>query len=551
MGKLKMGLPQRVSKLSFDTPRDVTGHRDGSSGQPLVSIPFSLIEENEEKTPHSSSPDSYLKPVRYRQRSVSPVLPSLRTVNVETLLEQTNSSVHNRSSRISSSADPHQNVKPNFMTSHRGNSSSNSLHNFEHLSHLSSEYLSRDESRSRHRSQSPSQHQINRTRSQSSPSLFKLRSDHRTNPLHTLSPLKEFATPNVSRISPVKSFQHKNVFHVKGQSYTVVDKIGSGGSSEVFRVLDEHNAIKAIKKVDLSEVSEHDAMSFRKEVELLMRLKDKRRIVQIFDFVEMRSDGGRQTLVVVMEHGEKDLARLLKEYSAGNNSDKNELTDAKTKFYWEEMLEAVQVIHDEGIVHSDLKPANFLIVGGTIKLIDFGIASSVENDRTHVTKENPLGTLNFMSPESIQYNEEGYKSSVKISVKSDVWSLGCILYNMIYGKLPFSHIRNPYHKIRAIVDPNHVIEFPRKNIENHDPLVVNVLQRCLVRDPGQRASIGELLRHPYIRKTPAPVESDGKMDYHDIKPQSKVEDILSAFSSLTPNSKKMLVEQLGVKSNKQ
>jgi len=53
-------------------------------------------------------------------------------------------------------------------------------------------------------------------------------------------------------------------------------------------------------------------------------------------------------------------------------------------------------------VHLDLKPANFLIVAGTIKLIDFGIASKVDRDKTHVTKDNQLGTLNFMSPESLQ-----------------------------------------------------------------------------------------------------------------------------------------------------
>ncbi len=68
-------------------------------------------------------------------------------------------------------------------------------------------------------------------------------------------------------------------------------------------------------------------------------------VFQIFDYAELKGVDGRQILFVIMEHGEKDLAHILKEYAPGNGSTKNELTDVKTKFYWEEMLEAVQVAH--------------------------------------------------------------------------------------------------------------------------------------------------------------------------------------------------------------
>ena len=65
------------------------------------------------------------------------------------------------------------------------------------------------------------------------------------------------------------------------------------------------------------------------------------------------------------------------------------------------MLQAVQTIHDQRIVHSDLKPANFLLVEGTLKLIDFGIASAIQNDATSVMRENQIGTVNYMSPEAL------------------------------------------------------------------------------------------------------------------------------------------------------
>jgi serine/threonine protein kinase len=65
------------------------------------------------------------------------------------------------------------------------------------------------------------------------------------------------------------------------------------------------------------------------------------------------------------------------------------------------MLLAVQAIHEQRVVHSDLKPANFLFVKGALKLIDFGIAKAISNDTTNIHREQQVGTLNFMSPEAI------------------------------------------------------------------------------------------------------------------------------------------------------
>ena len=97
-------------------------------------------------------------------------------------------------------------------------------------------------------------------------------------------------------------------------------------------------------------------------------------------------------LYVVMERGDTDLATVLKKML--------KISAIQRKFYWSEMLEAVQVVHNEKIIHSDLKPANFLVVAGTLKLIDFGIASSVQSDKTSIVKDTAMGTFNFMSPEA-------------------------------------------------------------------------------------------------------------------------------------------------------
>ena len=65
------------------------------------------------------------------------------------------------------------------------------------------------------------------------------------------------------------------------------------------------------------------------------------------------------------------------------------------------MLEAVQVIHDENVVHTDLKPANFVLVKGRLKLIDFGISKAIANDTTNIGRDQQIGTANYMPPEAL------------------------------------------------------------------------------------------------------------------------------------------------------
>jgi len=65
------------------------------------------------------------------------------------------------------------------------------------------------------------------------------------------------------------------------------------------------------------------------------------------------------------------------------------------------MLCAVQVIHEESIVHSDLKPANFVVVKGRVKLIDFGISKAIAADTTNIGRDQQIGTANYMPPEAL------------------------------------------------------------------------------------------------------------------------------------------------------
>lgn len=131
------------------------------------------------------------------------------------------------------------------------------------------------------------------------------------------------------------------------------------------------------------------------------------------------------------------------------------------------MLKAVDEIHSRDVVHSDLKPVNFITVSGKLKLIDFGIANAIQSDHTSVIKDTQIGTINYMAPEALDSRSEldptggkSGKSFIKFNCKADVWSLGCILYNLVYGKPPFGLLPNLMAKVRAITNSKYVIDFP-------------------------------------------------------------------------------------------
>ena len=277
----------------------------------------------------------------------------------------------------------------------------------------------------------------------------------------------------------------KNYLHINGQIYLRLELIGKGGSGKVYKILRKDRKIFALKKNKIDQFNTQIAHNFINEIIILKLLSGKSSIVQIQD-AEINFE--KKMVSIILEYGDYDLESLIKEK-------KNKSDLSCIKFYWKQILEAVNEIHQERIVHGDLKPSNFLFVDNSLKLIDFGISKTIENNTTNITRDIHVGTLNYMSPEAVLEIPGilGKAPKFKSSRSSDIWSLGCILFKLSQGAPPFKKF-SMIEKIHAII--NNTLKIKYSLVSNH--CLTDIIDNCLKRNPDFRPTIPELLRHSFF-----------------------------------------------------
>ncbi|MGW7054002.1 tetratricopeptide repeat protein [Streptomyces sp. NPDC054887] len=211
--------------------------------------------------------------------------------------------------------------------------------------------------------------------------------------------------------------------------YRLLDQIGRGGMGEVWRAHDESLgrkvAVKCLKPVG----PQHDPSftgvlreRFRREARVAAALQH-RGVTVVHDFGE--HDG---VLYLVMELLDgRNLSQLLEDNKA-HPLDVSDVVDIAEQVAW-----ALAYTHEQGIVHRDLKPANIMrLTDGTVKICDFGIAR-LGHDIGFTSRLTgtgiAMGTPHYMSPEQI--------SGVEVDHRSDLYSLGCVLYEIATGVPPF------------------------------------------------------------------------------------------------------------------
>jgi serine/threonine-protein kinase len=266
-------------------------------------------------------------------------------------------------------------------------------------------------------------------------------------------------------------------------SYKIIAKLGEGAMGMVYKgmdfMLDREVAIKVLRP----ELARYPDLveRFRAEAVTLARLQHAN-IATLYSFLRQGDD-----YFMVMEYvpGET-LDALLRRSGA--------LPSQQAVALFSQALEGIACAHRMGVIHRDIKPANVMLTpAGVVKVMDFGIARAI-NSTQKMTREGRLvGTVEYMSPEQIR--------GEALDARSDIYSSGVMLYEMLTGRVPFSSTSE------FAIMQGHVSAPPlppRELAPDIPPDVEQVLLRALAKAPEQRFQTAEDFRAALLGLAPAP-----------------------------------------------
>lgn len=286
--------------------------------------------------------------------------------------------------------------------------------------------------------------------------------------------------------------------------YRIDSPLGEGGMGTVYRAFDTKlNRPVAVKFLSDSVADAPTRRRFQREAQMASSLNHPH-IVTVFDVGE---SGGRQYIVTELVDG-----GTLKDWVAAESRSWRQIIGLLT-----DVADGLSAAHDAGILHRDVKPANILVAkNGYAKLVDFGLAKHSEQHdslTTHTLTAGPtmpgeiVGTASYMSPEQAV--------GKPLDVRSDIFSFGVVLYELLAGRRPFSADSIPallYKILHAAPDPLPG-ELP--------PALSGLVEKAIEKDPADRyQSMRELVvdlrrlsrqSSPATAATPAAVQKKSRL----------------------------------------
>jgi hypothetical protein len=275
----------------------------------------------------------------------------------------------------------------------------------------------------------------------------------------------------VSTLKPDGAGQHEDVYEVSYSEapacvpsrYEVLSRVGTGGMGIVYKVRDLDAREVVALKILKPEAASNEAMqeNLRREVFLARKVTHKN-VCRIHEF--SRSKG---TAYISMEfiEGESLLRKLRRSCVLP--------VDEAVKIV-RQICAGLREAHLQGIVHRDLKPANIMVdATGSVKIMDFGIARLAQENVQHTG--TIAGTPSYMAPEQVNLQPVG--------PRTDIYSLGLLLYEMVVGKQAFEGDNSI---VIALKQLNEAPKRPREIVPTISARVEDVILKCLEKDPAKR-----------------------------------------------------------------
>ncbi len=264
---------------------------------------------------------------------------------------------------------------------------------------------------------------------------------------------------------------------VEGQQvgpYQIIGQLGQGGMATVFKAyharLDRYVAIKMMHQAFQGDAS--FLARFEREAQIVAKLEHQH-IVPVYDYDEHE---GQPYLVMKFVEG-----RTLKNLLSERPLTLTEILDIMTP-----IANALTYAHQRGVLHRDIKPSNIILgQDGVPYLTDFGLARIAESGESTMSQDVMLGTPQYISPEQAR----GEKN---LDARTDIYSLGVVLYELVVGRVPFSG-DTPY----AIVHDHIYSDLPLPSSINPEipSQIEQVLLKALAKNPADRyASAAEMMR---------------------------------------------------------
>ena len=275
--------------------------------------------------------------------------------------------------------------------------------------------------------------------------------------------------------------------------FLILESISRSGMATIFKATDLQTEETVAIKVPLMEY-ESDAgfySRFQREEEIGLRLNHP----SILKFVRVDEKQRSRPYIVTEYLRGSTLSYLLINIRPMLEKDAIKLASL--------MCEAVSYMHEKGVIHRDLKPQNVMICNdGTIRIVDFGIASSKEGRRITFTGFTPaVGTPDYMAPEQVK-GKRGDE-------RTDIYSLGAMLYEMVVGATPFEcENDNLFVVMNARVTGDPVA--PRKRNSMISPQIEEIILHAMERDPKRRYQSAAAMKMEL--DDPATVQLTGRCD---------------------------------------